>query len=162
MGTIREYWKRRIDGEQRTDARFSPVGSWPEIPGLAQLDKRTQSTRRGIPDSVCDETISDTDKTHIGSLPFDGLSVQAIAKLRDRKMPGAGDQRLKVLRRLFDILERRRAGKQLRGGHIPEESAQQHKRRPSLSAYLFCFMRLSSARLRHADITAAKSSAEYS
>ena len=98
--------------EQRADSGFSPVGSWPapKIRGLAQLDGRTQRTRRGIPGSVCDQAISGTNKTHIGSLRRDKLSAEAIAKLRVRKTAGAGNQRLKVLRRLFDMLERRRAG----------------------------------------------------
>jgi integrase len=68
-----------------------------------RLDRSTQSGRRGILDSLCQEPISNENAGMIGSLPFASMPTSKVRALRDRKSewPEAANGRVKALRQVF-------------------------------------------------------------
>ncbi|MCO4316299.1 site-specific integrase [Phyllobacterium sp. 21LDTY02-6] len=71
---------------------------------FSSLDPTTQSKRRSIIDAMLLEPISETDKRIFAAMPISALDADNIAVLRDRKKqtPFAADERLKVLRQIFE------------------------------------------------------------
>jgi integrase len=68
------------------------------------LDSATQAKRRSIIDSMLLEPISETDKRIFAGMPITSLDTGNITALRDRKKatPFAADERLKILRQIFE------------------------------------------------------------
>lgn len=71
---------------------------------FTSLDATTQAKRRSIIEAMWDETLSATDSRRFGEMPMSKMDVGNITALRDRKKdtPFAADERLKVLRQVFD------------------------------------------------------------
>ncbi|UXS24244.1 tyrosine-type recombinase/integrase [Agrobacterium tumefaciens] len=68
------------------------------------LDETTRTRRRKIMEGVWEERLSDTDDRLVADIPLPRVTVAHIEILRDRKRdaPFAADERLKVLRQVFD------------------------------------------------------------
>jgi integrase len=68
------------------------------------LDQSTQTRRRNIMESMWAEPLSDKDDRPFSDIPLPKLTVSHLEVLRDRKReaPFAADERLKVLRQVFD------------------------------------------------------------
>lgn len=79
---------------------------------FTSLDQTTQTRRRNIVESMWIETMSDTDMRQLADIPLPKMTVGHIEVLRDRKkaVPFAADERLKVLRQVF---ETKKDGKQI-------------------------------------------------
>jgi integrase len=72
-------------------------------PDFKRLDPRTQYTRRRILELMFDEPIAPGAKETFGEFPLDRLRPKDLRVLRDRKadLPGAADNRVRALRRVF-------------------------------------------------------------
>ncbi|MBZ9653502.1 site-specific integrase [Phyllobacterium lublinensis] len=70
-----------------------------------KLDSTTQSKRRSIIDSMLLEPLGAEDKRLFAHMPIPALDVTNIEILRDRKKdtPFAADERLKILRQIFEV-----------------------------------------------------------
>lgn len=79
---------------------------------FTNLDLTTQTRRRNILESIWKETLSDKDDRQLADIPLQKMTVVHIERLRDRKkdVPFAADERLKVLRQVF---ETKKDGKQI-------------------------------------------------
>ncbi len=68
------------------------------------LDETTRTRRRKIMEGIWEERLSDTDDRLVADIPLPRVTVAHIEILRDRKRdaPFAADERLKVLRQVFD------------------------------------------------------------
>lgn len=68
------------------------------------LDETTRTRRRNIMEGIWEERLSDTDDRLVADIPLPKVTVAHIEALRDRKRdaPFAADERLKVLRQVFD------------------------------------------------------------
>lgn len=68
------------------------------------LDETTRTRRRNIMEGIWEERLSDTDDRLVADIPLPRVTVAHIEALRDRKRdaPFAADERLKVLRQVFD------------------------------------------------------------
>lgn len=68
------------------------------------LDETTRTRRRNIMEGMWTETLSETDSRQFADMPLSKLDVSNLEVLRDRKrdVPFAADERLKVLRQVFD------------------------------------------------------------
>jgi len=68
------------------------------------LDETTRTRRRKIMEGIWEERLSDTDDRLVADIPLPRVTVAHIEALRDRKRdaPFAADERLKVLRQVFD------------------------------------------------------------
>ncbi|MDH0613420.1 MULTISPECIES: hypothetical protein [unclassified Agrobacterium] len=68
------------------------------------LDETTRTRRRKIMEGIWEERLSDTDDRLVADIPLPRVTVTHIEALRDRKRdaPFAADERLKVLRQVFD------------------------------------------------------------
>ncbi|MQB09580.1 hypothetical protein DXT96_06885 [Agrobacterium sp. ICMP 6402] len=68
------------------------------------LDETTRTRRRNIMEGIWEERLSDTDDRLVADIPLPKVTVAHIEILRDRKRdaPFAADERLKVLRQVFD------------------------------------------------------------
>lgn len=129
-----EYWKRRNAVEQGEKEGQSAADdlSGPPQPGtfrwlctaylssdaFRRLDKTTQAKRRAIIDSMLLEPLKPGGKRLFANMPLAALDVNNIEVLRDRKAatPFAADERLKILRQVFETT---RPGK----GGTPEKIA---------------------------------------
>jgi|UPI00056580EE predicted DNA-binding transcriptional regulator AlpA len=71
---------------------------------FTSLDQTTQTRRRNIMESMWAEPLSDKDDRPFSDIPLPKLTVSHLEVLRDRKReaPFAADERLKVLRQVFD------------------------------------------------------------
>ncbi|NTG07098.1 tyrosine-type recombinase/integrase [Rhizobium rhizogenes] len=71
---------------------------------FTSLDITTQDKRRHIIESMWEEPLTDTDSRLFADMPMSKMDVQNLEVLRDRKKktPFAADERLKVLRQVFD------------------------------------------------------------
>lgn len=69
-----------------------------------RLDTTTRERRRNIMEGMWEETLSDKDDRRFADMPLNRLDVANLEVLRDRKkdVPFAADERLKVLRQVFD------------------------------------------------------------
>lgn len=78
-----------------------------------KLDKTTQGKRRQIIDSMWLEPVKANGSDIFADMPLKLMSVDNITKLRDRKAdtPFAADERLKILRQVFDTKRTGRSGK---------------------------------------------------
>jgi integrase len=72
-------------------------------PDFKRLDPRTQYTRRRILEAMFDEPIAPGAKETFADFPVERLRPKDLRILRDRKvdLPGAADNRVKALRRVF-------------------------------------------------------------
>jgi integrase len=72
--------------------------------GFTSLDVTTQTRRRNIIEAMWIEPLSDTDARPFSEIPLPKMAISHIEVLRDRKkaVPFAADERLKVLRQVFD------------------------------------------------------------
>lgn len=68
------------------------------------LDETTRTRRRKIMEGIWEERLSDTDDRLVADIPLPRVTLAHIEILRDRKRdaPFAADERLKVLRQVFD------------------------------------------------------------
>lgn len=68
------------------------------------LDQTTQTRRRNIMEAMWTEQLSQTDERQLADIPLAKMTIAHIEGLRDRKRdaPFAADERLKVLRQVFD------------------------------------------------------------
>ncbi|MCP2134538.1 integrase [Rhizobium sp. SLBN-94] len=71
---------------------------------FTSLDETTRTRRRKIMEGIWEERLSDTDDRLVADIPLPRVTVAHIEILRDRKRdaPFAADERLKVLRQVFD------------------------------------------------------------
>lgn len=71
---------------------------------FTSLDETTRTRRRKIMEGIWEERLSDTDDRLVADIPLPRVTVAHIEALRDRKRdaPFAADERLKVLRQVFD------------------------------------------------------------
>lgn len=69
-----------------------------------RLDTTTRERRRNIMEGMWEEILSDKDDRRFADMPLNRLDVANLEVLRDRKkdVPFAADERLKVLRQVFD------------------------------------------------------------
>ncbi|WP_274426787.1 site-specific integrase [Chelativorans sp. YIM 93263] len=125
----REYWRlRRIaEGEGQADDGAKDDLSGRPQPGTfrwlcslylasdayRRLDKTTQAKRRAIIDAMLLEPLKPGGKRLYANMPLAALDVKNIEVLRDRKAstPFAADERLKVLRQVFETTRPGRDGK---------------------------------------------------
>ena len=77
-------------------------------PDFKRLDPRTQYTRRSIIEAMLHEPIAPNASETFAGFPIDRLTAKALRVLRDRKAdkPGAADNRVRALRRLFKWAQR--------------------------------------------------------
>ncbi|MFC6489693.1 site-specific integrase [Nitratireductor sp. GCM10026969] len=124
-----EYWKKRNmveagalpDDEKKDDLKGRPQPGtfrWLCTAYLAsdafrRLDKTTQAKRRAIIDSMLLEPLKPGGQRVFANMPLAALDVSNIQVLRDRKAatPFAADERLKVLRQIFETTHSGRNGK---------------------------------------------------
>ncbi|TQN55352.1 tyrosine-type recombinase/integrase [Agrobacterium tumefaciens] len=71
---------------------------------FTSLDETTRTRRRKIMEGIWEERLSDKDDRLVADIPLPRVTVAHIEALRDRKRdaPFAADERLKVLRQVFD------------------------------------------------------------
>ncbi len=113
------YWKERKEAEPLI-ARSEPAKPISHIVkpntfrwhcmeymrshSFERLDTTTRERRRNIMEGMWEETLSDKDDRRFADMPLNRLDVANLEVLRDRKkdVPFAADERLKVLRQVFD------------------------------------------------------------
>lgn len=118
---VTEYWAARKSAEKAMEraapaARLSSIAvklhsfkwlcmAYMKDHAFTSLDATTQSKRRSIMESMWAEQISTKDDRQFGDMPMGKMDVGNITVLRDRKqdVPFAADERLKVLRQVFDL-----------------------------------------------------------
>jgi len=125
----KEYWRlrRQAEGEQEEQAQAKDDLSGPPRPGtfrwlcveylrsdpFQHLDKTTQAKRRAIIDSMLLEPLKPGGSRLFANMPLPALDAANIQVLRDRKAatPFAADERLKVLRQIFETTKPAHSGK---------------------------------------------------
>lgn len=115
-----EYWKARK--AYRPDATTDPAKALPlsaivkpdtfrwlcmeymRSKPFTTLDQTSQTRRRNIIEAMWKEPLSETDGRLFADMPLSRIDVGNLSVLRDRKkdVPFAADERLKVLRQVFD------------------------------------------------------------
>lgn len=113
------YWKARNAAKPQLarDANATPISSivkpysfrwlcmeYMRSNAFEGLDKTTQDRRRNIMESMWEEPLNEKDSRLFADMPISRLDVANLEVLRDRKKatPFAADERLKVLRQIFD------------------------------------------------------------
>lgn len=119
---LEQYWTARRKFEAAHPAPASsaltPLASLVTRPGsfkwltleymrtsaFTMLDLTTQSKRRSIIESMWAEPLAEDDPRLVADMPVAKITVQSLEKLHDRKKdtPFAADERLKVLRQIFE------------------------------------------------------------
>lgn len=66
-----------------------------------RLDPIGQRTRRGILESTCQEPIRPGSSDTFGDMPLNRITIKALRAVRDRKTPGAANNRVKAMRVMF-------------------------------------------------------------
>jgi integrase len=126
----KEYWKQRRkleNGEPagqegpQDDLKGPPVPNtfrwlctlYKASEAFTRLDETTQAKRRSIIDSMLLEPLKPGDARLFASMPLAVMDVANITVLRDRKKetPFAADERLKILRQVFDTTRPGKDGK---------------------------------------------------
>ncbi len=119
----RKYWEARKQAEAERTERTTTArplhlavkaGSFQWLcmaymrsSAFTSLDRTTQARRRSIIEAMWDEPMSKTDQRRFAEMPYSRMDAGNIAVLRDRKAdtPFAADERLKVLRQVFDTVD---------------------------------------------------------
>lgn len=124
-----EYWKARNQVDKSGAPAPAPKKSLSGHPhpntfrwlcmvyfrsdAFQKLDKTTQAKRRQIVDAMLLEPVKIGGTDLFADMPLKALSVDNLTKLRDRKAdtPFAADERLKILRQVFDATRPGRDGR---------------------------------------------------
>ncbi|RWB96445.1 MAG: site-specific integrase [Mesorhizobium sp.] len=124
-----EYWSARNRVEGGATPTPAPKKTLPGHPlpntfrwlcmlymksdAFLQLDKTTQGKRRQIIDSMWLEPVKTSGADLFADMPISQLSVDNVTKLRNRKAetPFAADERMKILRQVFETTRPGRDGK---------------------------------------------------
>lgn len=116
---IAAYWKARNSAQALLERKVEPKAisamvkpntfrwlcmEYMRSHAFTGLDKTTQARRRSIMESMWAEALSTQDHRLFADIPLSKMNIAHVEVLRDRKkeVPFAADERLKVLRQVFD------------------------------------------------------------